>query len=90
MNEPQQELWERCLKKIQDNLPAAQFDAWFKPITSLSFDGTKLRLKVPTFFFVEQLEERYARLFFFALRHVYGKDVKLEYLYNQVGADPQS
>ncbi|MFG6381473.1 MAG: chromosomal replication initiator protein DnaA [Muribaculum sp.] len=90
MNEPQQELWEKCLKKIQDNLPAAQFDAWFKPITSLSFDGTKLRLKVPTFFFVEQLEERYARLFFFALRHVYGKDVKLEYVYNQVGADPQS
>jgi chromosomal replication initiator protein len=84
------ELWEDCLKKIKDNLPAAQFDAWFKPITSVGFDGTTLTLKVETLFFVEQLEERYSRLFFFALRNVYGSHVKLVYVYNQVASDPDS
>ncbi len=90
MNESHIKLWEDCLRKFKDNLPAEQFDAWFKPITSKSFDGKELWLRVPTAFFVERLEEQYPKLLFFTLRHVYGEGVKVFYEFNQVGADPNT
>ena len=39
-----------------------QFDTWFRPVTSLGFEGGNLTLSVPTAFFVEQLEERFMRI----------------------------
>ncbi|MCM1505314.1 MAG: chromosomal replication initiator protein DnaA [Muribaculum sp.] len=84
------QLWEECLKIFKDNLPAEQFNAWFKPITSLSFEDNVLKLFVPTSYFVEQLEARYIKILGAALHRVYGNSVKLLYKYNQVGADPTS
>lgn len=77
-------MWKDCLKIFQDNLPAEQFDAWFKPVTSLSFENNCLTVSVPSPFFVEQLEERYIKLIGSTLRRVYGENVKLYYHYNQV------
>lgn len=90
MNETHQKMWEDCLKIFKDNLSAEQYDAWFKPITSKSFDGNELHLRVPTPFFVERLEEQYAKILLYALRRVYGKGVRLFYEYNQVGSDPDT
>lgn len=84
------QLWEQCLQIFKDNLRPEQYSAWFAPITSISFDGSKLWLRVPTIFFVEQLEERYLQLLSATLRRVYGPDVKLHYRYNVVGSDPAS
>lgn len=83
-------LWEKCLKIFQDNLPAEQYDAWFKPVTSVSFDDGKLILLVPSSFFVEQLEERYTNLLLRTLHKVYGPSVKLYYHFNQVGNEPST
>ena len=84
------QLWEECLKIFKDNLPAEQFNAWFKPITSMSFENNVLKLLVPTAYFVEQLEVRYMKILAATLHRVYGNNVKLFYDYYQVGADPTS
>ena len=83
-------MWEDCLEIFKDNLPTEQFDAWFKPITSISFDGRTLKLMVPTSFFVEQLEEKYMKLLAPTLRKVYGPKVQLFYQYDTVAKDPTS
>ncbi len=83
-------LWEECLKIFKDNLPAEQFNAWFKPITSMSYENNVLKLLVPTAYFVEQLEVRYMKILAATLHRVYGNGVKLFYDYYQVGADPTS
>lgn len=79
------EMWEKCLKIFQDNLPAEQYDAWFKPVTSMSYENNSLTVIVPSPFFVEQLEERYIKLIGSTLRRVYGDNIKLYYHYNQIG-----
>lgn len=88
MTETHIQLWEQCLKVFQDILPAEQFAAWFRPITSVSFVDNKLTLLVPSPFFYEQLEERYFNLLGHTLHKVYGPSVKLYYHFNQVGNEP--
>ena len=90
MTENHQQLWEKCLEIFRDNLMAEQFEAWFKPVTSVSFADGKLTLMVPSQFFIEQLEERYTNLLRTTLRRVYGPTMKLYYHFNQVGNEPSS
>ena len=84
------QLWENCLEKFRDNLPIEQYDAWFKPVSSLSFENGVLTLAVPSPFFVEQFEEKFFKLLGYTVRKVYGENVRLFYRYNQVGNDPSS
>ncbi len=90
MEKTHQELWENCLEIFKDNIPTEQFDAWFKDVTSLSFENDTLTLVVPSHFFVEQFEERYYKLIGLTLRKVYGKGVKLFYTYNQIQNEPST
>lgn len=90
MTENHIQLWDRCLKIFQDNLPAEQFDAWFRPVTSVSFNENKLVLMVPSQFFIEQLEERYTNLLRRTLYKVYGASMKLYYHFNQVSNEPST
>lgn len=83
-------MWEECLSIIKDNISPEQFDAWFKPITSVSFKDHVLRLMVPTRFFAEQLEERYMKILGATLFRVYGRDVQLFYDFFQIGSDPDT
>ena len=83
-------LWEKCLAIFRDILPEEQFDAWFKPVSSISYQDNKLNVLVPSPFFVEQLDERYIKLITSTLHRVYGPDVKLFYHFNQVKEDPQT
>ncbi len=82
--------WKQCLKLIQDNLPSEQFDAWFKPVSSVNFDNGKLTLMVPSPFFIEQLEARYIKILRLALHKVYGPETKLFYHYNQINNEPST
>ena len=90
MEKNHQQLWEECRQFIKDNIPPAQYDAWFRDVASLSFDNMNLTLMVPSAFFVEQLEERYLKLMGAAIRGVYGKGVKLYYHFNQVKDEPRT
>lgn len=73
------QLWEKCQRIIADNLPAEQYDAWFKPVTSLGFDGQKLTIHVPSPFFREHLESHFLRILGLAIHRVYGEHVELYY-----------
>lgn len=90
MDKTHQQLWENCLKIFKDNIPAEQFDAWFKDVASLSYEDGALTLIVPSHFFVEQFEERYYKLIALTLRKVYGEGVRLYYTYNQVKNEPST
>jgi len=79
--------WNRCLDIVKDNLPTEQFNAWFAPIVALSYENDRLTLKVPSQFFIEQIEERYLNLLSLAMRRVFGKNVQLFYRYNMVKGD---
>lgn len=82
------QMWENCLAIFHDNLPKEQFEAWFKPVASISFVDGNLNIRVPSQFFVEQLEERYFKLISKTLHKVYGPSVKLFYHFDQVSDDP--
>lgn len=90
MPKTHQQLWEECRQLIKDNIPSAQYDAWFRDVTSLGFDDMSLTLMVPSAFFVEQLEERYLPQLGAAIRRVYGQGVKLYYHFNQVKDEPHT
>ena len=84
--------WNRCLDAIKANLPDKQFDAWFAPIVAVDFDqeNNRVTLKVPSQFYVEQIEGRYINVLSSALKKVFGEGVKLTYKYNVVGSDDAS
>ena len=84
--------WNRCLDVIKANLPAEQFDVWFAPIVAVDFDpeNNHVTLRVPSQFFVEQIEGRYITILSAALKKVFGENVKLSYKYNVVGGDDAS
>ncbi len=82
------QLWQQCLNLFKDNLSPELFSAWFEPVTSISFENNQLTVRVPSPFFVEQLEERFIRLMSHVLPKVYGPKVKLFYHFNQVNDDP--
>ena len=84
--------WNRCLDVIKANLPAEQYAAWFAPIVAVDFDqeNNRVTLRVPSQFFVEQIEGRYITILSAALKKVFGENVKLTYKFNVVGSDDAS
>ena len=82
--------WNECLRIIKDNLESAQYNSWFAPITVESFENNELTLRVPTAFYVEQLDGRFSNLLASTLVRVYGKGIKLKYSYDIIKDDPQA
>ncbi len=84
--------WNRCLDVIKANLPAEQYAAWFAPIVAVDFDqeNDRVTLRVPSQYYVEQIEGRYINILSAALKKVFGDQVKLTYKFNVVGADDAS
>ena len=56
------ELWKRCLQVIHDNIPETTFKTWFEPIVPLKYEDKALTIGVPSPFFYEFLEEKFADL----------------------------
>lgn len=79
-----QELWAKALGIIKDNIDVQQYKTWFEPIKSMGFEDGVLRLFLPSTFFPEQLEEKYADLIGPVIKKVYGPGVQLFYSYLQV------
>lgn len=84
------QLWDECLQIIRDNIRPEQFDAWFKPVVSIGFDGGVLRLRVPSSYFGEHLEGNFLNLLEKAIHRVYGQGVKLQYQFFQVANCPDT
>lgn len=76
--------WEDCLALFRDNLSREQYEAWFKPVTAVSYVDGKLTVSVPSSYFVEHWEEKYLNLIDKVIRRVYGDNFELFYQYEQV------
>jgi len=74
-----EQLWNRCLSVIKDNISEASFNTWFAPIVSLKYENNVFVLQVPSQFFVEYIEEKYIDLLRMTLYREAGVGTKLEY-----------
>lgn len=74
-----EQLWNRCLEVIKDNISEASYNTWFKPISALQYENNTFVLQVPSQFFVEYIEEKYIDLLRMTLYRVVGNGTKLEY-----------
>ncbi|MFI3240465.1 MAG: chromosomal replication initiator protein DnaA [Bacteroidales bacterium] len=90
MNNNHKILWDECLSIFRDILPQEQFDSWFKPIVSSSFENNKLVLCVPSQYFIEQIEGKYFNLLSSTIKRVYGSQINLTYTCNVIKNEPNS
>lgn len=77
----EQELWQRCLQIISENVSQHAFDVWFKDITLESYDPDKrtVLLSVPHRYVYEYLEEVQAPLLKQAIEAAFGPKTRLNY-----------
>ncbi len=74
-----EQLWNRCLSVIKDNISDASFTTWFAPIVALKYENKVFVLQVPSQFFVEYIEEKYIDLLRMTLYREVGVGTRLEY-----------
>jgi len=72
-------LWGKCLAVIKDIVPEPAFNTWFLPIVPLAYEEKKVTIQVPSQFFYEYLEEKYANVLKVTLHRVFGKGMVLNY-----------
>lgn len=51
-------LWNRCVRDLQAELPEQQFNTWIRPLQAVE-DGSVLRLLAPNRFVVDWLQQHY-------------------------------
>ena len=84
-------LWDKCLSVIKDTVPEAAFKTWFLPIVPLACEDKKVTIQVPSQFFYEYLEEKYANVLQMTLHRVFGKGMILNYrVLRQSAVDDQA
>ena len=72
-------LWNKCLTVIRDFVPEAAFKTWFLPIVPLACEDKKVTIQVPSQFFYEYIEEKYANVLQTTLYRVFGQGMTLNY-----------
>ena len=72
-------VWERCLRMIHDNVSKTTFKTWFEPIVPLKYENKVLTIGVPSPFFYEFLEEKFADLLRVTLNKEIGEGTQLMY-----------
>lgn len=73
------EIWEDCLRILQDIVDERAFQTWFLPITPVSIEGDTLTLQVPSQFFCEFLEGNFVEQLRTVLGRVIGPNASLQY-----------
>ena len=82
--------WSKCLEIIKDNVPQAQYDAWFEPIVYRGFDAKNtILLEVPSLYFAEMLEDKYANILKTVFSKIFGGAFRLRYFYS-VASEPEA
>lgn len=58
-----EELWHRCLSRLEDELPSQQFNMWIRPLqVVVAADGRSLTLFAPNRFVVDWVRDKYLEL----------------------------
>ena len=70
-----EELWHRCLLRLEDELPSQQFNTWIRPLQVVAAsDGKSLTLFAPNRFVVDWVRDKYLEL--------------IQELIGDIGSDP--
>lgn len=82
------DVWNNCLRIIENIIEPQQFSTWFRPIRPVSFDQATLTVEVPSDFFREYLESAYLDVIRMTLKRVIGSDARLVYMIRMVKNQP--
>ena len=80
MEEATKKVWAKCLKFIKDNIDEQPFLTWFAPIVPVTLEGKTLKIKVPSQFVYEWLEDNYIGLLKSAMTYTLGDGARLIYI----------
>jgi len=79
MNDPQQKIdWQRILDELAEEVPAARFDAWIRPVQA-AVDGRTMTLSVPSRFFLDNLRDHHEKAIRKKVQQHFGDDVVIEF-----------
>ena len=75
------EIWNDCLKMIQENTRPQSYKTWFEPIKPVAYedDENVLTIQVPSQFFYEYLETQYISLLKLTIHKILGPTGRLKY-----------
>lgn len=79
MNSSLNELWEKTLSIIKDEMTEVSYNTWMKSAIPQSIDGNKIIFSVPNNFTLDTLEGRYKDLIRNSLKVVASKDYDIEF-----------
>lgn len=82
------DVWENCLRIIEQIVEPRQYETWFKPIRPVSLSMSTLQVEVPSDFFREYLEGAFLDVIKRTLKRVIGSDAQLEYVIRPVTNQP--
>ncbi|MDQ6965956.1 MAG: DnaA/Hda family protein, partial [Mariprofundaceae bacterium] len=79
MNDPQQKIdWQRILDELAEEVPAARFDAWIRPVQA-TIDSRTMKLSVPSRFFLDNLRDHHEKTIRKKVQQHFGDDVVIEF-----------
>ena len=73
------DVWDNCLRIIEQIIETRKFETWFKPIRPVSLVDSTLTVEVPSDFFREYLEDAFLDVIKMTLKRVIGSDARLVY-----------
>ena len=82
------DVWNNCLKIIEQILDPQKFNTWFRPIKPVSMENSTLSVEVPSDFFREYLEGAFLDIIKKTLKRVIGAEARLVYLVRPVSVEP--
>ena len=82
------DVWEDCLRIIENNILPVQFETWFKPIRFVALSGDVLTVEVPTIYYRDFIEQNFIDLLTKTLRRVIGNNAQLRYRVAPVQGQP--
>lgn len=84
MDHPQQKIdWQPILDELAEEVPAARFDAWIRPVRAI-IQGRNMTLNVPSRFFLDNLRDHHEKAIRKKVEQHFGEDVNIEF-----GVDPE-
>lgn len=87
----QDKRWSQCLEMFRDNMPQAQYEAWFEPIVFAGVDEKNvIILNVPSLYFAETIEEKYARIVKAVFTKVFGNSFRVRFSYSVTEHSPKA
>ncbi|MDD6253005.1 MAG: chromosomal replication initiator protein DnaA [Candidatus Cryptobacteroides sp.] len=82
------EIWDECLKVIENVIGHQMFDRWFKPLVPVAFQNSTLTIEVPSDFYRKYIEDVYLNVLKSTLKRVIGPEARLVYRVSPVKVQP--